>query len=595
MSSFVVSARKYRPSRFDEVVGQEHVSSTLKNALKTGHLAQAYLFCGPRGVGKTTCARILAKALNCENRTAEFEPCNSCRSCQSFNDNASMNIIELDAASHNSVEDMRNLNEQVRIMPQEGKYRIFIIDEVHMLSSSAFNAFLKTLEEPPPYVVFILATTEKHKIIPTILSRCQIYDFRRITIGDMVKHLEMVSGSEGVEADVDALHLIAQKSDGALRDALSIFDRMVSFSGSKLTPKDVVQNLNLLDADTFITICDSLAGGHITAVLNQFDQILKNGFDGDQFVDGLAQHFRDLLVCKDPNTLKLLEVSDNLRQRYQQQSAMFDISALTRALNDLNQCSLDYQRSNNKRLHVEIALLKLLARFSQQEKKSPDVNELLILPPQTASDDQGMPDQSADKTAVDKPKNIPEKPKSPPASKPSANTPPPAMPPRPEARPQEKNPSKPKGSPVFGMDLADLEKEVREELARKRSEQRQMTQEDIQKIWEEYSAGVSSPTVKSVFKAAVLDVQDPVLYVFVGTEIARTTIIHEQDFIERLRTTYGHERISMEVNVDPSMAPEESEKPNKFLTTKEKYDKMMATNPLINTLRERFDLKLDED
>lgn len=594
MSSFVVSARKYRPTRFDEVVGQEHVSSTLKNALKTGHLAQAYLFCGPRGVGKTTCARILAKALNCENRTAEFEPCNTCRSCQSFNDNASMNIIELDAASHNSVDDMRNLNEQVRIMPQEGKYRIFIIDEVHMLSSSAFNAFLKTLEEPPPYVVFILATTEKHKIIPTILSRCQIYDFRRISIGDMVKHLQMVAGSEGVEADEDALHLIAQKSDGALRDALSIFDRMVSFSGTRLTPKDVVQNLNLLDADTFISICESLAGGHITAVLTQFDQILKNGFDGDQFVDGLAQHFRDLLVCKDANTLKLLEVSDNLRQKYQQQSAMFDIAALTRALNDLNQCSLDYQRSNNKRLHVEIALLKLLARFSQQEKKSPELNETLVLPPQTASDDQKMPDQSAEKPVKKEAVN-PVNPQTGPNQKPTGNTPAPQKTTSPDPKPQERPAVKSSNSSVFGMDLSDLEKAVREELAKKRSEQRAMTQEDIEKMWGEYANEISSPTVKSVFKSAVLDVQDPVLYIFVGTEIARTTVIHEQDFLERLRTAYGHERISVEVNVDPSLAPEESEKPNKFLTTKEKYDKMTVTNPLINTLRERFDLKLDED
>lgn len=591
MSSFVVSARKYRPIRFDEVVGQEHVSSTLKNALKTGHLAQAYLFCGPRGVGKTTCARILAKVLNCENRTADFEPCNKCRSCEAFNENASMNIIELDAASHNSVENMRTLNEQVRILPQEGKYRIFIIDEVHMLSTAAFNAFLKTLEEPPSYVVFILATTEKHKIIPTILSRCQIYDFRRISITDMVAHLQKVAASEGIEADPDALHLIAQKSDGALRDALSIFDRMVSFSGNALTPQDVVQNLNLLDADTFISMAEALSAGDVPRTLNLFDQILRNGFDGDQFVDGLAQHFRDLLVCKDPNTLNLLEVSESLKEKYRQQAGIFDVLSLTRAIQELNQCSLEFLRANNKRLHIEVSLLKLAARLSGQEKKSPELNETITEPPRPAAvsekntpvkENTPAPISPAPKTEQknqsDKVEPSPEQPVK--------------TPPKPTPQP---TPVQLTQTPAFGMDYSDLERQVRKELEEKKKIQVTMTYEDVEKIWGEYAERVSSPTVKSVFSQAVIEVNDPTLTVRVGTEIARTTLLHEKDFIDKLREIYGYDRISIDILIDASLAPEDTPKPKKLLTTKEKYDIMMASNPLINQLRERFDLKLDED
>ncbi|MEO1434964.1 MAG: DNA polymerase III subunit gamma/tau, partial [Bacteroidota bacterium] len=318
--SFVVSARKYRPQRFDEVVGQSHVSKTLKNALQTDHVAHAFLFCGPRGVGKTTCARILAKVLNCESPTKDMEPCNKCSSCLSFNQNASFNIHELDAASNNSVEHIRSLVEQVRFQPQQGKFKIYIIDEVHMLSQSAFNAFLKTLEEPPPYAIFILATTEKHKIIPTILSRCQIFDFRRIQVGDIVQHLETICEQEGITAETDALHIMAQKADGALRDALSIFDRIVSYSDKSISYQDVVENLNILDYDYYFKIIDALLQEDLADVLMQFNSILSKGFEPEIFVNGLSAHLRNLLVCKDKATIQLLEVGENIRKRYEAQA-----------------------------------------------------------------------------------------------------------------------------------------------------------------------------------------------------------------------------------------------------------------------------------
>ncbi|MEM6397412.1 MAG: DNA polymerase III subunit gamma/tau [Bacteroidota bacterium] len=359
MSNFVVSARKYRPVRFDEVVGQQHVSQTLKNALQTDQLAHAFLFCGPRGVGKTTCARILAKVLNCQNRTEDFEPCNTCSSCESFNANASLNITELDAASNNSVDHIRALIEQVRFQPQQGQYKVFIIDEVHMLSQAAFNAFLKTLEEPPSYAIFILATTEKHKIIPTILSRCQIFDFKRIQIPAMVEHLEEICKQEGIEAEKDALHLIAQKADGALRDSLSIFDRMTAGAGKTITYDGVVENLNILDYDYYFRAVDYILTEDRAGLMLLFREVLNGGFEGDLFINGLAGHLRNLLVVKDPQTLPLLEVGERLRERYHQQSALTDTGLLLTALNLANDCDVEYRMANNKPLHVELCLLKM--------------------------------------------------------------------------------------------------------------------------------------------------------------------------------------------------------------------------------------------
>ena len=359
MDNFIVSARKYRPATFQTVVGQLHITGTLKNAIKNNQLAQAFLFCGPRGVGKTTCARILAKTINCESLSPDAEACGVCHSCISFQNGNSFNIHELDAASNNSVEDIRSLIEQVRIPPQAGRYKIYIIDEVHMLSQAAFNAFLKTLEEPPNYAIFILATTEKHKILPTILSRCQIFDFNRIRVEDIAKHLAEIANKEGIAYDEDGLHLIAQKADGGLRDALSMFDQIVSFSSKNVNYKSVIDNLNILDYDYYFKLTDAILSEDVANALLLFDEILSNGFDGNHFITGLASHFRNLLVCKDASTLKLLEVSEGIRQKYNIQSQLAPLSFLISALNISNQCDLNYKTSKNQRLQVELTLIKL--------------------------------------------------------------------------------------------------------------------------------------------------------------------------------------------------------------------------------------------
>lgn len=359
MENFVVSARKYRPATFDTVVGQQSITNTLKNAIKNNHLAQAFLFCGPRGVGKTSCARILAKTINCMNLSTEIEACNECESCQGFNNNHSFNIHELDAASNNGVDKIRELVDQVRFAPQVGKYNIYIIDEVHMLSQSAFNAFLKTLEEPPAHALFILATTEKHKIIPTILSRCQIFDFKRIQIADIAEHLAYVAKNEDIEVEQEALHIIAQKADGALRDALSIFDQIISFSGDKLTYQAVIQNLNILDYDYYFRVTDALYNSDIPSALNAFNEILNNGFDGHHFINGLGMHFRNILVAKDASTLSLLEVGDSIKQRYLEQSQSWQQQHLLKALELCNKVDLNYRMSKNQRLLVEITLMQI--------------------------------------------------------------------------------------------------------------------------------------------------------------------------------------------------------------------------------------------
>ncbi len=359
MENFVVSARKYRPASFDTVIGQGHVVQTLKNAIKNRHLAHAFLFCGPRGVGKTTSARLLAKTINCTNLTPELEACNNCDSCNAFNNNASFNIYELDAASNNSVDDIRALVEQVRYAPQGATYKIYIIDEVHMLSAQAFNAFLKTLEEPPPYAKFILATTEKHKILPTIISRCQVFDFHRIKIDDAVKQLKQICEKENITADEDALHIIAQKADGAMRDALSIFDRIVSFSGNNIKYQDVINNLNILDYDYYFKAVNLLLNEDLAGMLLLFDDILTNGFDSLHFLGGFSEHIRNLLVCKHPDTVKLLEVSQSVAKKFMEQGAAASSGLLINALNVLNKCELDYKAAKNQRLHVELCLMKL--------------------------------------------------------------------------------------------------------------------------------------------------------------------------------------------------------------------------------------------
>jgi DNA polymerase-3 subunit gamma/tau len=359
MENFIVSARKYRPATFDMVVGQDSITNTLKAAIKSRHLTQAYLFCGPRGVGKTTCARIFAKTINCNNLKENGEACDECESCLSFNTLRSFNIHELDAASNNKVDDIRSLTDQVRVPPQVGKYSVYIIDEVHMLSSSAFNAFLKTLEEPPAHAIFILATTEKHKIIPTILSRCQIFDFNRIRIEDIVGRLMYVARNEGVTAEEEALHIISQKADGALRDALSIFDQIVSLCGKKITYKDVIENLNVLDYEYYFKTVEGALNGDVSSVLMTFNEILEKGFDGHNFVSGLSSHLRDLLVCKDEVTLKLLEATPSIKQRYLQQTKACPEEFIFKALEVGSNCDISYKTSKNPRLHVELFLIRL--------------------------------------------------------------------------------------------------------------------------------------------------------------------------------------------------------------------------------------------
>jgi len=359
MDKFIVSARKYRPQNFSTVVGQSHITTTLKNAIKNNQLAHAFLFCGPRGVGKTTCARILAKTINCENQTKDGEACNTCHSCVSFDAGTSLNIHELDAASNNSVDDIRALVEQVRFAPQAGKYKVYIVDEVHMLSSSAFNAFLKTLEEPPPYAIFILATTEKHKILPTILSRCQIFDFKRITNHDTVEHLQEICEKEEIKADKTALHVIAQKSEGCMRDALSILDKIVSFTGGKLTYQNTLEHLNILDEDYYFKLLDSLLQQDLSSAMLMYDEINRKGFEGDLVLNGLAEFLRNVLVSRDSKVAMLLEVAEDFKQKYLQTAQKVSPAYIISALNILNESEINYRQAKNKRLHVELTIIKL--------------------------------------------------------------------------------------------------------------------------------------------------------------------------------------------------------------------------------------------
>ncbi len=367
MENYIVSARKYRPSTFETVIGQKALTTTLKNAIISHKLAHAYLFCGPRGVGKTTCARIFAKTINCLSPDTDGEPCNHCESCVAFNEQRSYNIYELDAASNNSVDDIRSLVEQVRIPPQIGKYKVYIIDEVHMLSTSAFNAFLKTLEEPPRHAIFILATTEKHKVLPTILSRCQIYDFSRISVEDTVNHLAHVAQTEGYNAEPEALNVIAMKADGGMRDALSIFDQVVSFTGGDITYQKVIENLNVLDYEYYFKLTDYMLAGNVSDSLLLFNEVLSKGFEGSHFITGLASHFRDLLVSKDASTLPLLQVGASIRQRYSEQSAKCQLPFLYKAMKLCNDCDMNYRESKNKRLLVELTLIQVAQLASGDE------------------------------------------------------------------------------------------------------------------------------------------------------------------------------------------------------------------------------------
>ena len=586
MGNFVVSARKYRPMRFDEVVGQEHVGQTLKNAFKNDHLAHAFLFCGPRGVGKTTCARILAKVLNCENSAATYEPCGTCSSCQTFNENASFNILELDAASNNSVEHIRTLVEQVRFQPQQGKYKIFIIDEVHMLSASAFNAFLKTLEEPPPYAIFILATTEKHKIIPTILSRCQIFDFKRIQIPKMVEHLQRICSEENIEAEKDALHIIAQKADGALRDALSIFDRIVSFSGNKIVYDDVITNLNILDYDYYFKFTNALLMQDLPQVMNIFDGILRNGFEGDIFLNGLGEHFRNLLVCKDEATLKLLEVSEGLKGRYREQANRAQTAFLLTALNIVNDCDINYKMARAKRLHVEMALIKMtyinhavhLAQnpTAAAEKKTPD--QSISIPAATVN---ASPVTASSATAN---------------ANPIKNTAPELNINKKTENTDNQNITKEKPASTK-LSLSALEAEVTAEDSNATPlEKIELTQEKVDELWKKSVEKITSDSTRSLLKIAELSIKNDKIYIVVGSKLAVGAYHEESSIQEEFRAYFNRPDLEMKVEVDPSKAISKNiEKRPKPMTEKEKYDKMKEVNPLIAEMRQRFDLKLERE
>lgn len=600
LSNFVVSARKYRPDRFEDVVGQEHVSQTLKNALQNDHLAHAFLFCGPRGVGKTTCARILAKVMNCLAVTDTYEPCNECSSCKSFAENASFNIMELDAASNNSVDHIRQLVEQVRFQPQQGKYKIFIIDEVHMLSQAAFNAFLKTLEEPPPYAIFILATTEKHKIIPTILSRCQIFDFKRIQVQSMVSHLQGICEQEGIDADKDALHIIAQKADGALRDSLSIFDRIVSFSNDKITYEDVITNLNVLDYDYFFKVTDALLTEDVSRLMLIFDDILRKGFEADIFINGLAEHLRNLLVCKDAQTLQLLEVSDKLKERYRQQANLAPTAFILSALSILNDCDINYKTARNKRLHTEMALIKsaYIARAASPaaampvamppQKKTADVNDAAPVAsteklPQTPATQLVQDSEQVYKTEPAETQNETAK---------NDETPPAAR----EEKPEPAQPASLGGGSGFSMNLDDIEDEVEEEEKLKAVEEEEkepLNIEIVKAVWQKFIDDCESANLQNIMRATDLKLLDEdKLHMIVASPLAENTLKNEHDIMDYLRTELGRPLLSRSLEIDKSKVPE-IKKPKKPMTDKEKLLRMNEENPLVQQILQKFDMKFD--
>jgi DNA polymerase-3 subunit gamma/tau len=565
MDNYIVSARKYRPSTFRSVVGQKSLTTTLKNAISNNKLAHAYLFCGPRGVGKTSCARIFAKTINCLNPAAEGEACNACESCKAFDEQRSYNIHELDAASNNSVDDIRSLIEQVRIPPAVGKYKVFIIDEVHMLSPAAFNAFLKTLEEPPRHVLFILATTEKHKVLPTILSRCQIYDFSRISIADMVEHLEYVASQEGVTAEPEALNVIAQKADGGMRDALSIFDQVVSFTNGNITYRAVIDNLNVLDYEYYFRLTDSMLTGNVYQAILTLNEILGKGFDGQNIITGLASHFRDLLVCKDEATLILFEVGASIRERYKETAGRCHDQLLYRAIEIANGCDLNYRVSRNKRLLLELTLIQLcqLAQSNSDGSKK----KLLIEP----IDDSGKPP----------PPNAVVTTQLPP-------TPAPAAPPG-AAEPARKAPR-----PMMSTSIKKLGKEEEQE-ADKQTSASAVKEElltpfhaaDLIKLWDEYAQAMEG---NAYLKGIMVNCK-PVLqenYYFevpVHNPGQQDELLNDSvKLLPYLRKHLKNSRIQMRIRIS-----ETNEKKLAY-TSSEKYEHLISMNPLLGRLKEEFNL-----
>ncbi len=581
MDNFVVSARKYRPSTFHTVVGQMHITGTLQNAIKNKHLAQAFLFCGPRGVGKTTCARILAKTINCFNPTPEIEACDNCESCISYNNGQSVNVHELDAASNNSVDDIRNLVDQVRFAPQLGQYKVYIIDEVHMLSTPAFNAFLKTLEEPPAHAIFILATTEKHKIIPTILSRCQIFDFNRIQIEDIAKHLAFIAQSEHIEAESDGLHIIAQKADGALRDALSMFDQLVSFAGNSITYKAVIDNLNILDYDYYFRVTDHILQENISESLLLFNDVLNNGFDGHNFLNGLAEHYRNLLVSQDPATLQLLEVGNSIKQKYKDQSQKCGLHFLINGLNILNTADYKYKQSKNQRLLVELCLMQMctyqLLKNSQAAEKKND--SLAANPESKPAIKQSEPVSQNPATEAANPTQTTATPENNTAAKPKVAP----------AIPSFSINSFTKPTKISPTNNADNASENAVKVTTPAAAI--FSQELLEASWKRYADKVNALGKLNFY--STLTSYKPKLKENFMLEFTLDNKVQEDELNREKLELLGHlrrELQNMEIQLSTVINKNESEK--RPYTNLEKFKHMLALNPNMENLRKQFDLEV---
>ncbi len=599
MENFIVSARKYRPATFETVVGQQHITGTLKNAIKNNQLAQAFLFCGPRGVGKTTCARILAKTINCTDLTPEQEACGTCESCQSFQTGHSFNFHELDAASNNSVDDIRSLIEQVRIPPQSGKYKIYIIDEVHMLSTSAFNAFLKTLEEPPPYAIFILATTEKHKILPTILSRCQIFDFNRIQVEDIASHLAKIAARESIAVDNDGLHIIAQKADGGLRDALSMFDQIVSYTSRNVTYKAVIANLNILDYDYYFKLTDFITTGDVSNTLLLFNEILNNGFDGNNFINGLASHFRNLLVAKDNQTVTLLEVSENIRKQYLSQANNANVGFILTALNLANQCDLNYKSSKNQRLQVELALIKMchipsvlqLANATDQDQ---DKKKTLVKNEAPAVQKASIPASTAVNEAPFVAPPVPTASKPEPVVERAAPSPVAQKITQPTTTTIKVRPIKPKSSSLIPS-LTDLNAGVSEEEGNEPqyvsgNDKQAFSSTQLMACWKQYTNKAMQDDKIHLY--TLLSSNEPIvegnnITVLVENIALESTLQEEKiELLNYLRSSLKNFDIQLHAN------KVEAKQSNRIYSNKDKYAYLAEKNPALDEFRRRFNLDL---
>lgn len=586
MDNYIVSARKYRPSTFRSVVGQKSLTTTLKNAIQSNKLAHAYLFCGPRGVGKTSCARIFAKTINCLNPTADGEACNACESCRAFNEQRSYNIHELDAASNNSVDDIRTLIDQVRIPPPIGKYKVFIIDEVHMLTTAAFNAFLKTLEEPPHHALFILATTEKHKVLPTILSRCQIYDFSRISIADMVEHLQYVSSQEGVRAEPEALNVIAQKADGGMRDALSIFDQVVSFTNGNITYQAVIDNLNVLDYEYYFRLTDAILSGNVRASLLILNEILGKGFDGQNIITGLAGHFRDLLVCRDESTLVLFEVGASIRERYKEMAKHCPDQLLFKAIELANTCDLNYRASRNKRLLLELTLIQLcqLTQVAADDKKKALIEPIAGTNPSSQAVNSGKPQQPPQAPSVTAAAGAPQvmsthMPSSVPAPPPST------------APNSVRRTARPMG---ISMKEIGVEKPKQQTVQQATTNVKEVVtpfdNDSLVREWDNYAATID----KKVYLKNTMINCKPTLQENYYFEVAVHNPGQQEELINNaihilpfLRQHLTNSRIQMRVRI-----VEGNEKHLAYTST-EKLELLMKINPTLGRLRDEFNLTLD--